>query len=471
MVDSSLRRLVISNQPRLRLALIFGPVLVVLIAGAILSWPQPMYILAMMGAFVGALIFLRWPVLGILFLVASTTVIPWLINTGTKTYLNLTVLLVPALLGLWVFDYVARRRSFHLYFSSSIFAAFGLAIAATISFLLGQLPWFSLAPAPLTAQLGGLAIFMFSVGAFLLAVHHIEGQVWLERMVWLFLLLATFQMVANMMPNILPVKVIFHPLNSSLVLTWLMALAYSMAVFNRRLNVVWRIVLFFTVLLALYLTVFRLRSWASGWMPGMVSLFVITWAWKPRLGMIMGIVGGGFALLYFRDIIGEVILQDNIYSLDTRVAAWRILVEMIHVNPFLGLGPANYYWYTPLYSILGYNVQFNSHNQYVDLVAQVGLVGTAFFAWWAYAVARIGWRLRDVVSVGFEKAFVYAAIGGLAGTLFAGMLGDWVIPFVYNVGLNGFRGSVIAWLMLGGLVALERIYKKKEQPEPIIGTT
>ena len=72
-------------------------------------------------------------------------------------------------------------------------------------------------------------------------------------------------------------------------------------------------------------------------------------------------------------------------------------------------------------------------------------------------VGKLGWQLRSRVPEGFAKAYVYGAIGGLAGTLVAGMLGDWVLPFVYNIGFAGFRASVLAWLFLGGLVALGRI--------------
>jgi hypothetical protein len=37
------------------------------------------------------------------------------------------------------------------------------------------------------------------------------------------------------------------------------------------------------------------------------------------------------------------------------------------------------------------------------------------------------------------------------------MLGDWVIPFFYNIGLDGFRASMLSWLFLGGLVSLEQM--------------
>lgn len=38
------------------------------------------------------------------------------------------------------------------------------------------------------------------------------------------------------------------------------------------------------------------------------------------------------------------------------------------------------------------------------------------------------------------------------------MLGDCVLPFVYNIGLIGLRASMLGWLFLGGLVAVERMF-------------
>jgi len=40
------------------------------------------------------------------------------------------------------------------------------------------------------------------------------------------------------------------------------------------------------------------------------------------------------------------------------------------------------------------------------------------------------------------------------GAVAAGMLDDWVLPFVYNVTLDGFRASALGSIFLGGLVAL-----------------
>lgn len=50
---------------------------------------------------------------------------------------------------------------------------------------------------------------------------------------------------------------------------------------------------------------------------------------------------------------------------------------------------------------------------------------------------------------GLEQAYVNACLAGLAGSLAAAMLGDWFLPFVYNIGIAGFRASVLGWLFLG----------------------
>jgi O-antigen ligase len=158
------------------------------------------------------------------------------------------------------------------------------------------------------------------------------------------------------------------------------------------------------------------------------------------------------------------IISTDEYSFTTRIIAWEIIwQEIVKVNPLLGLGPANYYFYTPLYPILGYSVQFNSHNNYIDIVAQIGLLGLLCFIWFAVEEGLLGLRLRNKTMDGFSQAYVIGVLGGLAGTLIAGMFGDWIIPFIYNVGVRGFRTSVIAWMFLGGLVVIEQIYSKKNQ--------
>ena len=47
----------------------------------------------------------------------------------------------------------------------------------------------------------------------------------------------------------------------------------------------------------------------------------------------------------------------------------------------------------------------------------------------------------------------WAWVGALVLMLFA----DWILPHVYNIGFPGFQASVLLWVFLGGLIALEQI--------------
>jgi hypothetical protein len=47
------------------------------------------------------------------------------------------------------------------------------------------------------------------------------------------------------------------------------------------------------------------------------------------------------------------------------------------------------------------------------------------------------------------------------------MLADWLLPFVYNIGLKGFRSSLLFWLFLGLAIALERILKAERQQDEL----
>jgi O-antigen ligase len=156
------------------------------------------------------------------------------------------------------------------------------------------------------------------------------------------------------------------------------------------------------------------------------------------------------------------------YSWGTRLDAWKIVLEIAKVNPILGLGFSNYYWYTPLFAIRGWFISFNSHSQFVDLIAQTGILGLGCFLWLFWENGRLAWRLRGKVSDGFAQAYVHGILAGLVGTLVAAALVDWVLPFVYNIGFRGFRASILPWVFLGGLVGLEQIIRRQEQSPQVL---
>jgi O-antigen ligase len=282
-------------------------------------------------------------------------------------------------------------------------------------------------------------------------------------MVWLFLFCGSLFLIGALVP---PIGDFVLPLFGSgavgsLFFIWMVAMSLSQAVFNRELSLRWRAVILVVAALTLLAPLLVNSRWRSGWVPSIVVVAVILWFRSPKLSLVLFLI----AAIVYRDLPSQLI-SDDLYSYNTRLAAWEVVMkEMVRANPILGFGPANYHYYTPLFSILGYNINFNSHNNYVDIVAQTGFLGLGLFVWFLVEIGLLGLRLRREVTDGFRYAYVIGALAGLAATAAAGMLGDWVIPFVYNIGLRGFRASVFAFLFLGGLVAIDQV-KKLSNPEP-----
>ncbi|VAW38224.1 hypothetical protein MNBD_CHLOROFLEXI01-193 [hydrothermal vent metagenome] len=407
---------------------------------------------------VGGALLMRYPPLGFLLIIVISTVLK---IDVPPIGLVATVLLL--LTGLWIADMVVRQREISLVTSPTMTPLILFTAVVIISFFVGQLPWFSIPQVEIDNQIGGVAIFLLSFAAFILVAHQIRDLRWLKWMVFLFIGLAAPAVFIGM--RVLPGwrtlnQLLLHPKTTggSLFWLWLAALTFSQALFNKNLAMKWRVGLMAVLLGYLYLATGRNRAWTSGWAPSFVALFVILWVARPKWAMPLSMVGVAGLILGFQPIYNAIFIGDNEYSAMTRLEAWRILGEIIKVNPILGLGPGNYYNYTLLFPILGFYVEFNSHNNYVDIVAQTGILGLICFIWFAVVTWKLGWRLRNEVPPdGFTQAFVYGTLGGLAGSLVAGMFGDWMLPFVFNIGIYGLRSSIYAWFFMGGLVAIDQM--------------
>jgi hypothetical protein len=67
----------------------------------------------------------------------------------------------------------------------------------------------------------------------------------------------------------------------------------------------------------------------------------------------------------------------------------------------------------------------------------------------------VGQQLRLRHAEGFLAGYVNGMLAVGAGSLVIMALADWILPFVYNIGFEGFQASVLVWLFIGGLAALE----------------
>jgi len=449
--------------PQLRWLLVPVVWLLVAILAPQIAFQDPVAIMfiGLVAVLASMVILLRWPGLGFPLLVVVNLLVPLSIRTGTLTTINISLLLVSGMIFLWVFEMIARDRQVRLIRTGVMLPSLLFILVSSLAFFFGQLNWYPTRPASTFAQIGGLIIMVLSIATLVVTVHRLQDVKWLKWAVWSLIILGGIYATGFLFPSMRfsLFRIFQRAVSDSLFWTWLVVMAFSQAYLNRSLHLRWRIAAGFVVLVGLYnLLIFR-QAWASGWLPTVIAMFVVLLLTRPRWAIGLAAMTGLFVIVRSGVVSDFLIAGDNEYSLVTRLEAWRILLEIIKMNPLFGLGPANYYFYTPFYDILGYSVSFNSHNQYIDIVAQIGLLGLFSFLWIFWEVLRAGWGIHKIVQEGFDQAFLFGALGGTVGTLAAGIIGDWILPFVYNVGMDGFRAASLGWFFMGAMVFMAYRYR------------
>ncbi|MGZ9234683.1 MAG: O-antigen ligase family protein [Anaerolineales bacterium] len=436
----------------------FVIIITVMLASLILPyWGSPILLvllLILLGGVAGFAVLLRQPNVGFVIVFLSAMFVHYIGPGGV----NAAALMVAMMMGLWLMDMFIVQRHFQFVRSQPMTSIVTFLVISTLAFFVGQIPWFIFArQAPLTAQIGGYAIFLLSIGGLLLAAHLIKDLQWLKALVWIFLGLAAFYVIGRTL-GIYFVDQLYHfaLTGQSMFWTWIIALAASQVIYNDKLTRVIKGLLISLILLTLYVAIGQAYDWKSGWVPPLVVIGALL-AIRYRKLVVFALPFVMAGLLY---AAMDLIAADE-YSWGTRVDAWKIVLEIGRASPLLGTGFANYYWYTPLFPIRGYYVSFNSHSQFIDLIAQTGYLGLLGFFWVFFELGRLSWKLSNALPDGFARAYAYGVFAGIVASIVAAFLGDWVLPFVYNVGLNGFRASILAWIFMGGVISLEQMFLTK----------
>jgi hypothetical protein len=406
---------------------------------------------------VGIIVFLvafRWPTFGLVAVMIGGMFVPYSGPGG----INISQIGIAGLLGVWILGMLLRQKKIQWIKSRTIRPALLFALFSLLSFGLGQFIWYPMAQnSPLDTQLGGLAIHILSIGVFLYVANIVGDLRKLKFLTWSFAALGSIYVLGRFFDIALMDQIFQNGfIAGSCFWIWLVSILFSQALINREINNIQRYILIILLLVILYVAIIKSYDWKSGWFPPLVSVCsIIGLRYWRKVRYFIPLV-----LLSFYFLVTNSIGQED-WSWSTRLEAWQIVLNITKADPIFGTGFANYYWYAVLFPIRGYFIRFNSHSQYVDLIAQTGVVGLACFLWLFAELGILGFKLLKRVPEGFAKAYIFGALGGLAGTLVAGYLVDWVLPFAYNIGLNGFRASVLAWIFLGGIVSIEQMLSRK----------
>ncbi|MGE0464672.1 MAG: O-antigen ligase family protein [Vicinamibacterales bacterium] len=423
-------------------------------------------VLLVMAAAAAAAIVLRVdrPSIGLLLLMGTAVAFPVEFRGPAGVMMSSSLPLSAAICGLWIVRSLLAGDASAFDRSRVVVAAVLFLGLTLVSFTMGQFPWFHTPGAPLPAQVVELGLFSLSVCLFLAVGQQVHRLAELQWLTWLFVAAGAVTCVLQMTPALLPVaRWTTRPGSvGSLFWTWFVAVTVAHGLANSQLRLPIRLGLLGLAGLALGHSLLQVRSWASGWAPALIAVGAITLVRWPRLVVGGGLLATPLAYLLAGDILAP-LLADEAYSLMTRQEAWKVLMQIVDRNPWLGTGLANYYYYAENFPILGWYVTFISHNNYQDLLVQTGLLGLAAFLWFGLEALWMTFRLSLQCPPGFPTAYALAAFGGTLGSLASGMLGDWIIPFYYNGGVLGFRSSLLFWVFLGGALSLRRMLAATRQ--------
>lgn len=424
--------------------------------------------LVLLGA--GALLLLARPGLGVPLLVVAALALPYEVATGTEVTLNLATLLVPAVAVAWALGRLLRRD---LHFAPSHVnrpLVFFL-LAGLLSLGIGNALWDPAVPRSghfALVQWAQWGLYALSALAFWLGANLLSNRRWLEQATWTFLWLggglAILRVIVGFSGQSLPLATI--AIDRAPFWTLLGGLCAGQLLYHERLGGVRRAFVWLCLAAVLWYVFVAQRAAASNWMGVVATLAVLLWLRYPRLRWPVALLLGGLVIAgTLIPAVYQFAGGDDEWFLSggSRMALMGRVLAVAMRNPITGLGPASYRNYAAMQP-LRYGTanwlapQISSHNNYVDLFARFGVLGLGLFLWVAVAMGQTAWRAgQQAAHSGFLRGYAagMAAVG--VGALLLMLMADWILPFVYNIGFPGFQASVLVWLFMGGLAALEQM--------------
>lgn len=408
--------------------------------------------LGMLGAlaFPALLALSRYTVEIILF---ASLFVPFTLSTGSQSPIVASLLLTALFGGVWLLRLVFERERWPK--TPAVVPLLGFMATAVISFFWGEIwrdpmipPWFLF-----RARLGGLGVMLLSPLALWLAAAYLRHPRQVDRLVGMFLAagaLGAIQIVAG--------RPLFPFLNTGgLFPMWLFSFGAALLLF-RPLPNGWRLGIAMMLGIWGWYVLVPGISWISGWLPPIVALLVVVWLRSRRLFALASGVLLGLAALYWGPLQFWVFDYNYQTSGTTRLEAWARNWQVTREHLLFGTGPAGYAAYYMTYFP---DQAMATHNNYLDVLAQTGLIGMGFFLWFLAALGREIFQIWRWVhaSDGQARSLVAGLVGGFAGLLVAMGLGDWFLPFPYTQTIAGYRYTVWGWLFAGAAVAMGRYYR------------
>lgn len=302
-------------------------------------------------------------------------------------------------------------------------------------------------------QAASTIVMIMLPASFLLMANTVEDEGTLRTMTYLFFIAGGLGLVKQFFADEVPVNV------NGLFNMWIVCLAGSWALFYRESAWWVRAALGGIVVLWLVWGFGINASWLAGWLPAVVGLGVLAWRRSWRW-LLVFLILAATAIVFNTDYLERTIEAEIQVSLLTRLDAYQQNWLVTREHLLLGTGPGGYAAYYISYFPTR---AMATHNNYIDILAQTGILGLATFVWFLIVLLRVGVRVsRRLHGRGdFLEVIANAAYAGAVGAVVIAAFGDWLLPFTYTGGIVGFDHAVFSWLFMAAILVVDRLSQRQ----------
>lgn len=150
------------------------------------------------------------------------------------------------------------------------------------------------------------------------------------------------------------------------------------------------------------------------------------------------------------------------YGID-RLQIWQDAIAIWQRSPYMGIGAGNFQFFDLTY---GTDVVGVAHNQYLEVLAEMGVQGLLCLLWILVALGRVALKRLNTATTAMSKALALAYLGYYVTIISGGFFASDIIPSTAGGGgTPELVGGSYRFLLLGLVLSIPSWEKEAEQIE------
>jgi O-antigen ligase len=234
-------------------------------------------------------------------------------------------------------------------------------------------------------------------------------------------------------------------------------IAFGQALYTRKRVTRWCWSLFTIIFAIAVIMSFGREAWIGLFLSVLVMIGFRLKNWSVLLILLVFLL-----LILFIPGVTDFFNPGKVYGID-RLQVWQDAIAIWQHSPYMGVGAGNFQFFDLTY---GKDVVGVAHNQYLEVLAEMGVQGLLCLLWILITVGRMMLKRFKTASTSLSKGLALAWIGYYVTIIVGGFFTD---SFVQSAAGGGGTASFVVesytWLLLGLVLSIPNWEKEAEQSE------